>query len=624
VLALVLLLALVGWSLAGWRVGAEAGADTATDRAAIAATVLVAGTLSTTAIVGRAAHSLDAGLVACAVLGVAGAVWSRRAATAPVTPPGAGMVIAVCAMTALVGFIAVRYQMHDEFHVSPGHRMAVEQLRQGLYPIHLPMFPGVEPRYHYGFDVLAGSLARGWGLSTDWALDATTIALAAITSACAGSVAIAAGAPRAAPFAAVAVHLAAGLAWLLLAGEGVHPRCLMQYDHATCGLPLVRPQLSYFHQHPVAVGVPLALGSLRLLQAQLSKPSRAVLVATIGALAALSLGQIVYFALASMGAVAGWCWLALRRHAPWRSGLTVLGIVVAAVAIGALQGGMFQRPDVYRAGLLIGRWPPGYPQASLLEVGTFAIVNVGVSLVAIAAAARSRRFVVVSLAAMAVGGLLAPQVIDYPWSSDVKKLVSVASVAAAMCYALTLDSILEPRRWLRRASRLALLGGGLLTACYLVFPLPAPHAVYQPESKPRRIDPIVATVGRWFWSNGYARTEVIWAQRNIARALATESGLSTVGFDVDLRGVGVDPERLRALRTSYAAARDTMHPAALEALGVRWLVLSDEELDNLGSPARAALQGADHLAVVATFPSPKPRGRRRVWRVRDNPESGSR
>lgn len=615
-LGVAVIVAWAGAGLWGWRLAARAGLSSVLGRSAVAGGVAVSVFVVVTAEVARWFAHFDAGLIAAAAAGAALLWFYRSGDGSKASGPSLAFWGAAALMTLLQGYIAVRYQMHDEFHVSPGHRMAVEQLRHGLYPINLPAFPGVEPRYHYGFDVLAGALTRGFGLSADWALDLTTIALALLTSLAAGALAEAAQRELAAPLAAIAVHLGGGLAWLLLAGGDAHPRCLMQYDHASCGVIMVRPQLSYFHQHPVAIGLPLALVWLLLAWRLRKRWDAPLAVAAVLVLAALALGQILYFTLAGLAVLVTFGWLALRDRDGWADTLRLLGVLAAALVVAWTLGGMFQRPDIYEARLLVWRWPPGYPpQASLQTALRFLIANVGVGLLAVAAAPRSRAVGIVALAAIALGGMLAPQIVDYPWSADVKKFWSVAAVAGALLYAIQLDPMLAAHRWLRRAGRALLLGGGLLTAVYLVVPLPPPHTVYEPESVHRKVDPIVATVIRWLWGNGYARDQVVFAQKNIARSLAAYGGLSTVGFDLDLAGVGIRPERLRRLRSDYERARQTLDPTALKALGVRWIVLSDEELAHLGARARAALESKHGVRVVATFPSSRPLGRRRVWVV---------
>ena len=72
-----------------------------------------------------------------------------------------------------------------------------------------------------------------------------------------------------------------------------------------------------------------------------------------------------------------------------------------------------------------------------------------------------------------------------------------------------------------------------------------------------------------------------------------------------------EEHRVSTLRLVNAALKN----ADLEAQGRGKTVLSDEEIQNLGAQARAALDDRSRFEVAAEFPGDSPRRRRRIFRV---------
>ncbi|MCK6551635.1 hypothetical protein L6R52_37730, partial [Myxococcota bacterium] len=561
-------------------------------------------------------------------------------------------------VAALYGYLSLRYQMHDE-HAIFGHKSMVEQLRYGEYPPYPPPFPELDARYHYGFDVLAGVLARALGLSSDLAIDVTTVALALWMSWAAAALVIDAGAARSAPFAAFVIHFGAGLSAFMLGGvEGRHPRCLVQYHHPTCGVELFPTQLLNVFQHPVSLGVPLMLcvvlvaprlvlgqGALAALASGASPergsaedadgvaPRRAVKALAVVLLAGLSLGQFVYYALAALALVAAVpVWLVVRdrwssngsRWARWRPAIVrVLVVLALAHALAFLAGGMLTPTDALDPGLLVRRSRLGFPPGvNLASVGWHHAANLGLAFVLlpaiVAVGLRRVRPTTVQLFAFAMGGMLVPHLFEYVRSWDIVKFPSAASYALTMLYVIVLDAIMPSTLagvWLRRTGRVLVTGTGVLTAVLVTFPLRGELRLY--ELGAFEPDPLVAQVVSWLRGNGYQREELVLAQGNVAQQLSVFGGLSVVGEDGDLFTQGYKQSLLNEKRRLANDARSTMSADALAKLGVRWLVFSDEELANLGGRARRVLEGGERgIAVVATFDDPSsPQRRRRIWRV---------
>jgi hypothetical protein len=60
-----------------------------------------------------------------------------------------------------------------------------------------------------------------------------------------------------------------------------------------------------------------------------------------------------------------------------------------------------------------------------------------------------------------------------------------------------------------------------------------------------------------------------------------------------------------------------MDPEALRKLGIRWVMLSGEELRSLGRSAQESLERpSPHLELAAQLEGDNPLQTRRIWRVR--------
>jgi hypothetical protein len=595
--------------------------------------------LVATGLVGRLFHSFDAGLAAAAG---AGALLLAASIRLPQTEKYARpklerrifvrFLLALLAMTALYANLSFRYQMHDE-HAVFGHKSMIEELRYGEYPVFAPPFPKQEARYHSGFDVVAGAIARAFGASSDLSIDLATLAFVIFMSWAAAALAVDSGAERSAPFAAIAIHLGAGLAAFMLAGApGRHPRCLIQYHHPSCGVELFPTQLLNVFQHPVAAGVPLflvfAILAPRLASASSPRSRAAVAGVACVVLGALSFAQFVYFALASLAFLAALpVWLYKRGVRTLRA-ISGPALVSAAVLAGALliaraMGGMLAPNDTIDPNLVLRRAVLGFPEnTTLAGIGRHHLANLGLGFalipVFIAAASRDDRPVPVLLLAFSLGGIAVAHIWMYTRSWDIVKFPSAASFALTMLYVVVVDRALVGRRfpwvWLARALRSMVIGTGILAALYLLFPL-------RPEVRPYdlgdfKVDPLVGRCIEWWRAHGYEKSELIYAQSNIAQQLAVFGGLSVVTQDADLTYLGIKDELFYEQVRNASAIRESMSPMALRELGVVWVMFSDQELQNLGPRARGALESPETFELTATLDGERPEQRRRIWRVR--------
>jgi hypothetical protein len=525
------------------------------------------------------------------------------------------------------GKIAFSYQLHDE-HALFGHKAIVEQMRHNVFPPHFPPFPSFPARYHFGFDILAGALARAFGLPSDLAIDLSTLFLVVLMSVGARALVSRCASVWAPGLAVLATHFGGGLAaWMLAVKPGRHIRCLAQYHHPSCGVELFPAQFLNVFQHPVSLGVPLwmlaGLLGCQWLDAANGEDRRPTVVfgaLTVGltlTLAALSLAQFVFFSLSVLAWLFVGVWHARRsggRAAAW-----FVGSILLSVPLSWALGGMWTPTPFVQEGLVVWRSALGFPKgASWFGVFRHLVANLGVGFLClpwmvwqvVRRADSLGRFLLV----FAVGGLLVPQLFDYPRSWDIVKFPSAASFSLSIAYVLLVDDELRRcRRWqllLRPVGLAALLTTGLTSVVLVGFPGLAEPRLY--PAGDYAVDPRVDTCIRWLWSHGYRSEERVLAQDNIAKQLSVFGGLSVVGEDVDLYYTGVRTDLLGAQRIHNRTAERTMNDQALEQLGVRWLVYSDEELQNLGPAARARLTGQDgpFWVVFATDAEPSPKRRR--------------
>jgi len=81
--------------------------------------------------------------------------------------------------------------------------------------------------------------------------------------------------------------------------------------------------------------------------------------------------------------------------------------------------------------------------------------------------------------------------------------------------------------------------------------------------------------------------------------------------------LGIRSDILRRQSKNRRAAVRELDPAALKALGVRWLMFSNEELKNLGPQARAELSNPDskRFEMMAEFKAGSDSRTRKIWRL---------
>lgn len=591
--------------------------------------------LAPMALVARQAKDFDLGLVAAAVFALIGLVATRQLRVGPRPEPRIStrtwFWVAVALIFLLYAWVSTQYQMHDE-HSLFGHKSMIEQLRRGVYPLYFPPLPLQEARYHYGFDLLAGALARAYGLSADHAIDLVTVLLAVGMSFAAAAVAVDNDAQTSAPLAALAIHLGAGLAFVMLAPiEGVNARCLLQYHHPSCGVDLFPVQFLNVFQHPVSLGVPLMLVASMLLP-RLARPGLNVVTpwlfgVVVVLMAALSVGQFVYYALIGLAALSAYPFYSIDWPGAYRRpyGLLLLLLALGLSLLWARGIGGMLAPNYAIDPTLFARRPEwGFPENTPpLGMLYHHLVNLGLPFllfpVLVGVALLRRRPGLLTLLAFATGGMLVPHLYVYARSWDVVKFPSAAAFALSMAYVLVIDRALAgrppPFTWLRRLGAGLLMGSGITAAAFVVKPLAPPRTLYSLGTF--QVDPLIGQCIEWLKAHDYRSEELIMAQTNVVQQLSIFGGLSVVGADTDLYYVGIKLDLLYRQRAYADRLKKGLDPVVIRELNVRWLIYSDEELNNLSADARARLEDPNGpFEEVAAFPGEGKGKTRRIYHLK--------
>jgi hypothetical protein len=271
-------------------------------------------------------------------------------------------------------------------------------------------------------------------------------------------------------------------------------------------------------------------------------------------------------------------------------------------------------------------FPANTPLLGMLEAH---VANLGLGFVLLpvfaAAVLWERRPQVALLFAFACGGILAAQLYNYQRSWDIVKFPSASSFALSLLYVVVVDRLLASRPfpwiWLRRAGAALLMVTGVTTAIFVAIPLPG-HGMKLYDDAHHVADPLVKKTIDWWLANDYRDEDLIYAQKNIARELAVYGGLSTVGSDTDFYYLGIDRRTLTRREWMSRRIKHSMDAKALEELGVRWVMLSDEEMKNLGAHAQRELS-TERFEVMHTVDDPRPGKRRRIWRVKTTQTSSA-
>ncbi|MGA9925355.1 MAG: hypothetical protein WBQ29_18315, partial [Isosphaeraceae bacterium] len=203
------------------------------------------------------------------------------------------MVLSALAATAIIAPMTLSWAFHDE-QLYTGHTGIIAQLQNDHYPPRHMTFPELEYRYHYGFDLAAAAVTAVLRVSPGVAIDIITLLSWSYTWCLLwvlGDELLGRGRGW---LTAVITLFGGGLPYLLALPDGYYVARFVMICEVG-GMDLNPPMISYFFQHPWALGLPLAVcATLIILDRRRAGFVRYISLALL--LAALSFSQAVVFA----------------------------------------------------------------------------------------------------------------------------------------------------------------------------------------------------------------------------------------------------------------------------------------------------------------------------------------
>ena len=173
------------------------------------------------------------------------------------------MILSATLATVVIAPMALGWAWHDE-QLYTGHTGIISQIQNGHYPPRHMTFPDLEYRYHYGFDLAAAAIAtalcvRRASRSTFLTLSSwwyTWCLLWLLGDRLLG--------PGRGWITAVITLFGGGLPYLLALQDGYYVARFVMICEVG-GVDLNPPVISYFFQHPWALGLPLALCTMLIV-----------------------------------------------------------------------------------------------------------------------------------------------------------------------------------------------------------------------------------------------------------------------------------------------------------------------------------------------------------------------
>lgn len=423
--------------------------------------------------------------------------------------------------TALLAPIVLGAAFHDEVGTM-GHLSNISTLQNGHYPPRDLIFPQVELKYHYGYDLLCAMLGAIWRTNASVTSDIVTISAWAYSFTLAWILGVRKGGRFAGPIAAL----------LVLYGAGTPLYCPEQVRSDELGAQLLGfcsvggtltnpPFISYHFQHPWTVGLPLGLTTLILFDAA-PRSWRRVGAFTL-LLASLAISQFVLFASLCVALPAA---EVVRRQLRDDRGIAQM-VVASGLALGVASqtGGFFASTAAAGMGLELHPGIAATPKDSvkwMLE--TFGLV-LPLGLLGLLTTKKPRMVFLL----LTLGGLAVINTVRYKLSWDIVKFATVASIGLAIPAASLLARALRARLWALKGLAVAALAAstasGFAFQYALLFRLPGVPPMYQ------RVPPGVphddALAAGWLRVH-MPRGTVVYRRKDKARPYALWAGLPQV------------------------------------------------------------------------------------------------
>jgi hypothetical protein len=471
-------------------------------------------------------------------------------------------VVAIAPMT-------LEWAFHDELFYT-GHMSMTAAIQNGSYPPRSLSFPAFDLRYHYGFALLNAALTSILRVRIDTGIDLIGLAswgylfvlFWAMGDRLLG---------RGRGWITATVTLFGGGGFFLCAGTGTSAASTLLGLCSTGGINVNPPFVSYFFQHPWAIGLPIGVALLATFYSE--KPSVAR-YPTIGMLlVVLGICQFVLFAALAAALVVAEVFD--RKPVSIRQGLIMLGVSATSLGVVTRLGGFFAEAPAGSTLSLVAH--PGVANGVLAttawHAATYGLL-LPLGLIGVLQMKRGRALVLCLVA----GSLAIINTVRYPYSWDILKFATLASlglsVAATVAIAHTLD--LRPARRAILAGGAALLGsaaGGLVFVFVMTVDLPGiPENPFSRSPAPVSRDDAAAI--SWLRRN-VEPGQIVYRDHPQALSYAQWGGLPQVWIDDMVRRFGTPvallEDRTRLLRQLPAAPDDYLNR------GIAWFVLDPDD-----------------------------------------------
>lgn len=528
---------------------------------------------------------------------------------------------------AAAGFVLAAWSaLEGHFFDEKGaHFGFVSAIARGLAPLEHPLFPGQPLRYHSGYDVLAAEVMAFTGLAVESALDVVTIASYLLLLATAAAAGAALGGKPGASLMIVLLPLGSSFLQRLTTTTGrLSPHWAA--IPASWSEAIVPPVIGNFFQHPQGLGMAVSLGCVLLFDGD----SASTLRKRRWAIGALYLGlvsaiQIVFFAALGFGIGAATLWLGAARFQrreesasaprPLHQTAFELALLCASLFLALLLGGFLVSRGSTSHLLVFGKPYFDDPPLRLL---LHHLVAFGLPLAALPfmlyRLPRHPTFHRVALLASAAVCFVIPNLMSYERSWDIVKFFTVGAFFLDALFADALTPLLvRPTP----ARRIALVLAVVLTASTSAWWL-VRRSMFNGRFGIERMEdygptaPIALAVAARLAPISSVRERVLTASRELS-----EVGLLIPGWDWrdgNAKGLAIDRERADLLLEHRAHALRDLGAEDLQALEVRWIVLSPADVASLSPAGRGALD--DPVRFERMFDVTAGEETRAVFRVR--------
>ncbi|MGC8640299.1 MAG: hypothetical protein ACP5XB_10535 [Isosphaeraceae bacterium] len=477
------------------------------------------------------------------------------------------MILSATLATAVIAPMTLGWAWHDE-QLYTGHTGIISQIQNGHYPPRHMTFPDLEYRYHYGLDLAAAALASALGVAPGVAIDMLTLSSWWYTWCLLWLLGDRLLGPGRGWITAVITLFGGGLPFLLAVQDGYYVARLVMICEAG-GVDLNPPVISYFFQHPWALGLPLALCTMLIvLDRRNPRPGRYLSLAVL--LCALTISQVVVFA--SMAGAVFVAEVFSSGRLEWRRIPGVATALAVALLAGKAGAGFFlPPPDQMGLGLALHAGVTSSLWSTLVwHTLTYGLL-LPLGIAGLFLLHRGRLLLTLLLA----GSLVVLNFVVYAHSWDIVKFGAIAALAFSILGSAAMARVFAIRPVLLGASLGTLLLAAV-TADGLAFPIlfaldaqGIPLAMYpKVASKPPSESDKQAIA--WL-RHRVPPGDLVYRLPVAALAYDHRGGLSVPWFDGLTDTFGFSRERLE--RRSRLLVTPSPDPARYDAEGIRWFVL---------------------------------------------------